>query len=408
MPSPSARRRSSFRAWLSLVLAVATLFLAAWIFLPPPNVALLTLAVGAPEISQWLGVAALVALWLARPRLRADRVARVAAACAMGALGCAASVFVRFPATARSFDAELRAATGGDPLRSVPGEIRATLRPSALSVSDLFRGIAPGAALVDSNVPLGSPDGVPLTLDIYRPLQRGRYPLVAQIYGGSWQRGAPGADAAFARWLAAQGYVVVALDYRHAPQYQWPAQMDDIRAGLTWIRERAGRYGVDTSRVAIIGRSAGAQLALMAAWTPGPLTIRAVISYYGPADLSDAYRNPPRPDPLHIRGIQEAFLGGTPDEDPDGYRDASPIAHVAGALPATLLIQGRRDNIVEPRYGRALRDSLRAAGSTVAYLEIPWAEHAFDMVFNGPSSQLALYNVQRFLAWAMARSAGPG
>jgi acetyl esterase/lipase len=59
---------------------------------------------------------------------------------------------------------------------------------------------------------------------------------------------------------------------------------------------------------------------------------------------------------------------------------------------------GRRDNIVEARYGRRLRDALMASGNQVAYLEIPWAEHAFDELFNGPSAQLALYYTERFLA----------
>ena len=101
--------------------------------------------------------------------------------------------------------------------------------------------------------------------------------------------------------------------------------------------------------------------------------------------------------------LEEALIGGTPSEFPDRYRDASPITHVKPGLPPTLMLFGSRDHIVEPRYGVRLHDSLVAAGNTAVYLEIPWAEHAFDEVFNGPSAQLAIYHTERFLAWAMAR-----
>jgi acetyl esterase/lipase len=153
--------------------------------------------------------------------------------------------------------------------------------------------------------------------------------------------------------------------------------------------------------VALIGRSAGAHLALLAAYRPGPLSVRAVVSYYGPTDLVDAYAHPPHPDPLHIRKTEETLFGGTPNELPARYREASPITYATHPLPPTLIIQGKRDHTVEARYGARLHERLVATGTTSIYLEIPWAEHAFDAVFNGPSSQLALYHTERFLAWAL-------
>ena len=250
--------------------------------------------------------------------------------------------------------------------------------------------------------------GVTLTADVYQPLAPGRYPVVVQIYGGAWQRGDPGDDASFARYLASRGYVVFAIDYRHAPQWRWPAQREDIRTALAWIREHASGYGADASRTALVGRSSGAQLALVAAYAPGPHPVRAVVSYYGPVDLVEGYRDPPRPDPLDVRRIEEAYLGGPPDARLADYRDASPITHVRPSLPPTLLVYGGRDHIVEPRFGRLLHDRLRASGNTSVLLEIPWAEHAFDKVGNGPSAQLALYHVERFLAWALKGERGGG
>jgi acetyl esterase/lipase len=89
---------------------------------------------------------------------------------------------------------------------------------------------------------------------------------------------------------------------------------------------------------------------------------------------------------------------------PRRYADASTITHVkAGTtpLPPTLLIYGGHDHIVEAKYGATIVNALRARGTQVGYIELPWADHAFDEVFNGPSSQIALYYTERFIAWAV-------
>ncbi len=154
--------------------------------------------------------------------------------------------------------------------------------------------------------------------------------------------------------------------------------------------------------MALLGRSSGAQLAMVAAYEPGALPVRAVVNYYGPVDLVEGYRHPPDPDPLNVRAIEEAFLGGSPVQMPEAYRTASPISYVSRSLPPTLSIYGMRDYVVEPRFGGLLHASLRATGSTSVLLQIPWAGHAFDAVPHGPGAQLALYHTERFLAWALA------
>src|SRR5262249_55639994 len=155
-----------------------------------------------------------------------------------------------------------------------------------------------GAAQV--NVTRGVVFSEPLALDVYQPKRRGRYPILVQIYGGAWQRGVPGDNANFATLLASHGWVVFAIDYRHAPSVRWPALLDDVDASLSWIAAHAADYDGDTSRVTLLGRSAGGHLALMAAYRQRVLNVRGVVSYYGPTDLADAYRHPPHPDPLRI------------------------------------------------------------------------------------------------------------
>ena len=347
-----------------LALATVCFFVAIWLIVPAPTMTLLPLAVGGPEISPLLLIPALVVAvlaWRVRGRLRP-----VSLVLSVAAVILFATPMVQYP-------------------RDVP-----------FSITTLLAGVDMGQSRLTRNVPLGSPEGVPLTVDIYQPLSGGPHPVIVQIYGGAWQRGTPGADAVFAARLASRGYVVFAIDYRHAPQWQWPAQLDDVRAALAWVRSHAQEYGADASKLALFGRSAGAQLAVVAGLQdPG---VSAIISFYGPVNLTNGWREPPRPDPIGSRSVLEAFLGGTPDQIPDRYRDASPISFVSAKAPRTLLIYGSRDHIVQPQYGRTLHAALRAAGANSEFVEIPWADHAFDALPAGLSGQLSLFHVERFLA----------
>ena len=386
---------------LLCVAALVLAFLTSWIVLPAPNLRLLTLGVGAPEVSQWLIVCGLVIGLLTLGAAGRGPWGRLAFILAVAATLLASIPLARAPFVVRRFDATMRAALGADFLRGVPAAQRARMRPAPLVLTDLFRGIDAGSARVTRDVLVAAPHGIRLTLDVYQPPVAGPHPSVVQIYGGAWQRGEPADNATFATYLAAHGYVVFAIDYRHAPEFPWPAQIDDVRAALAWIRGHAGDYDADASRLALLGRSAGAHFAMMAAYEAGAPPVRAVVSYYGPVDLTDGYLNPPSPDPLDVRAIEEALLGGTPDQMPDRYREASPISYVTRRLPPSLLVYGGRDHVVLPTFGARLDERLRAQGATSVYLEIPWAEHAFDAVPNGPSGQLSLYYTEQFLAWAL-------
>jgi acetyl esterase/lipase len=255
--------------------------------------------------------------------------------------------------------------------------------------------------LIRRGVEFARPAGVPLTLDVYRPGTPGPHPILVQLYGGAWQRGSPEDNGSFASYFASNGYVVVAIDYRHAPAWKWPAQIQDVRAALGWVIAHSTEYEGDRNRIGMIGRSAGAQLALVAAFQAGSPLVRAVASYYGPVDLAEGWRTPPWPDPLDIRTILNTYLGGTPDSVPEQYRGASPITYVGRNAPPTLLIYGGRDNVVQARFGLELYDRLQNVGATAVLLDLPWAEHAFDALPNGLSGQISLYYTERFLAWAL-------
>ena len=379
-----------------LVLSVALLFASLWIVIPAPQIALLVFGVGAPELSPALGAASLGVLMLALAR-GSGSVGRLAMACSLAAAVLTLLPIIRFTAARSGLDAALREDV---PQVSVDGQFDRTRR---FSIRDFVLGIPTPPVHVTRGIVFARPGGQALSLDVYRPIAGATHPVVVQMYGGAWQRGVPGDNETFARWLAGRGYTVFAVDYRHAPRWQWPAQREDVQAALAWIASHAGEYGGDVSRIALVGRSAGAQLALVAAYTSTQPKVSAVVSLYGPTDLVEGWRTPPRPDPLPVRPTLEAYLGGTPETMLARYQDASPVTYVSSHVPPTLLLYGARDHIVEARFGRELHDRLRAAGATSVLLELPWSEHAFDILPNGLGGQVSLYYVERFLHWTLGR-----
>jgi acetyl esterase/lipase len=386
---------------LFLLLSFTSFFLSLWIFIPAPTVPLMTLSVGMPEISPWL---LLVDLGLA--------IALLIFALLFGfrwtvwvalVLVVAAFVMAMMPLSQvqQVQNAADRAMASVVESGRVPENVRSKWRSTPFVLSDLFGGIAKRGIRSKPGITFATPDGVDLKLNVYQPEQVGNYPAIVVIHGGAWQRGNANQDAAFNHYMAAQGYVVWAITYRHAPKYHFPAQIDDVLEALEFIKQNAVEYETDLSRMAIMGRSAGSQLAMLAGYQSSPIEFRAVVGYYGPVNLTAGYYEVPTPDPIQSRSTLKAFLGGTPDEFPHLYEQASPLLLVKPQLPPSLLIYGGRDHVVQSKYGRALGLALREQGNQAVFIEIPWADHVFDAVFSGVSNQLALYYTERFLGWAL-------
>lgn len=386
------------------LLVLAGLFLSLWIIIPAPIFALMPLSVGAPEISPGLLLLNLLSLSLSLLLLkfhpfRVTHPQWLLLPLALSALALIISSLPlsQFATVQQQADRELSQTLGPNYQTKLPATLQTQLRSQPFSLLDCFRGIPDRPIRTTAGIPFANPDNTPLTLNLYRPEKVGHYPAIVTIYGGAWQRGNPSQDAAFNRYIAAQGYAVWAISYRHAPQYKFPSQLEDTQSALQFMQQHASEYETDLDRVAIMGRSAGSQLASLLAYKYSPLPIRAIVNYYGPVNLTKGYYNIPDPDPIDSRSTLRAFLGGTPAEFPDRYHQASPINAVAANLPPSLLIYGGKDNIVQSVYGQKLADALRSQRNSVSFIQIPWADHAFDAVFPGVSNQLALYYTERFL-----------
>jgi acetyl esterase/lipase len=387
--------------WL---LAALGLFLSLWVVITAPIFSLLTLSVGAPEISPLIILINLLALGLSgliytRHYPKKQPIIAIVIGSIVLALGLSGLPLLQFSATQQQAESAMMTSLGKDYLERIPLSIKSQMRSQPFVLNDFWQGISSPKIRIDRHIRFAAADGTTqLAMNIYRPARVGKYPAIVSIYGGAWQRGSADSDENFNRYIAARGYVVWAIDYRHAPQYKFPTQIDDVVAAFEFIQQQAATKETDLDRVAIIGRSAGAQLAMLGAYRQG-LPIRAVVNYYGPVNLTAGYNNPPVPDPIDSRATLRDFLGGTPQDFPQLYRDASPLLAVKSDLPPTLLIYGGKDRIVEAKYGKYLADTLAKFGNRSIFIEIPWADHAFDAVFAGISNQLALYYTERFLAY---------
>ena len=235
------------------------------------------------------------------------------------------------------------------------------------------------------------PEKLPLHILYYPAATTGLHLAVIDIYGGAWRGGLASDDHLFDSYLAARGYPVYAIEYRHVPAH-FPAQLEDVRAAIAWIHEH------DPRDLVLCGRSSGGELALLAAYEGGPVPIRGVIGFYPPSDLTRGYNEVPSPDPIGVRQVLEAYIGGTPSNAAELYRQASAITYANRKQPPTLLIQGGRDHLVLPNFTRDLHRQLLASGTDSTLLELPWSDHAFDFAFGGLGYRLAIHEVEQFLA----------
>jgi len=238
----------------------------------------------------------------------------------------------------------------------------------------------------------------PLLLDFYPSQQAGVRPCVVVVHGGSWAGGNSRQLPELNSYLAKRGYHVASINYRLAPSHVSPAQVKDIRSALQFLRSKAGDLFIDTGNFILLGRSAGGQLVLDAAYTQIDPSIKGVIAFYGPADLVWGAQNPASRWVFDSNKILEDFLGGTYAASPQIYSAGSPINFVTAQSPPTLLLHGKNDVLVAYEHSIRLTKKLTEKGVPHYLLTLPWATHGFDYTLNGPGGQLSTYCVEIFLS----------
>lgn len=222
----------------------------------------------------------------------------------------------------------------------------------------------------------------PLAADLYLPkhlpTEANNWPVVLMVHGGGWSgRDRTDMDSTSEK-LAKKGYAVFNISYRFAPQFIYPAQVQDLQLALLWLQNNATKYQLDLNRINAWGYSSGSHLvAQLASVTPGeaqtldlspPLPkIRAVVAGGTPADLSQ-YSNSP---------IIVPFLGVKRDENLQLYKEASPITHISSDDPPVFLYHGKLDQLVEKEQSINYYNALRKAGVPAElYLHPLWGHFA--------------------------------
>lgn len=255
------------------------------------------------------------------------------------------------------------------------------------------------------DVVYGDADGVPLRYDHYRPVQAsGPTPAVVVVHGGGWMNGDPSQAAGNALHFSRRGIATVSISYRLAPASRFPAPLDDVRRGLRYVRANADRLGIDPTRLALLGLSAGAHLAMLAHLgrdvpalapsLPAELQdvsedVRAVIAHYGPYDLG---RRKPEADWDPVGALLGDRVG-----DADWVRTASPAHHAARATAPVLLIHGTADVVVSHRESERMHAALTAAGRSSELLLLDGAPHAFQVDWRGDANRQANAAMDAFL-----------
>ncbi len=228
-------------------------------------------------------------------------------------------------------------------------------------------------------------NGKSLQIDMYKPRKLAKpAPLLVFIHGGGWKGGKRSDYLGYLVDYAQKGYITATVSYRLKNDSIYPACVEDIKDAMHFIFSNGETYGYDTSRIAVIGGSAGGHLSLLAAYgwenqrkqTDSAAIakrhkVAAVVDIYGPVDMTTEYaRN---------QALVTGFIGHPWSEKPELYREASPASLLRYDLPPTLIFQGTSDNLVPQSQSDTLKVRLDRLGVPNEYYKLPLWPHAMDM-----------------------------
>ncbi len=230
----------------------------------------------------------------------------------------------------------------------------------------------------------------PMIVDIYMPARPATpKPLILYIHGGGWTSGHTRHSGALADFpkvlasLAAEGFVVASLEYRLSGEAAFPAQLQDARAALRFLKGNAAKYGIDSSRTGVWGGSAGGHLTALAALSCGDASldvapapagsecVQAAVTWYGVFDFAPMMARPGGD------GAGQRLLGCAGPCDPEKVRRVSPVSYIDAKDPPFLLIHGETDKTVDVSQSHDAEVRMKAAGMHVESLYIPDVDHSF-------------------------------
>jgi acetyl esterase/lipase len=240
------------------------------------------------------------------------------------------------------------------------------------------------------DVEFGTGGGRPLHLDIARPKEPPAEPMPVLVYihGGAWRAGNHhgGQNIQF----AGQGYFTVNVEYRLSQEAIFPAQIEDCKAAIRWLRANAEKYNLDTDHIGVWGHSAGGHLAALVGTSgdapelegeggnPGLSTkVHAVVDGFGPTDFVHEVGAPSGIDRTKPNSPEALLLGGLIMDRPEQVKLASPLTYIDPADPPFLILHGEQDNVVPINQSEYLTEALQTAGVDVTFVRVKNGGHGF-------------------------------
>ena len=246
---------------------------------------------------------------------------------------------------------------------------------------------------VHNGIAYADHDGAELLGDLYLPKDAKAAPALVAVHGGGWVAGVRGAFQYWGPYLAARGIAVFAVSYRLATKAKtFPEAVQDVLAGVQFVRGKAGVFGIDPARIGLIGASAGAHLAALAAlsgqrfigayphdpFAATDTSVKALIGVYGVYDMHAMWCSLQVQDGRNSDNKVEKFIGAPPMANRQTYFDASPVSYATYANNAigVLLATGTEDDLVDPKaQTEPFQLALKQAGFFVRPCIVPGAPH---------------------------------
>jgi len=226
------------------------------------------------------------------------------------------------------------------------------------------------------------------TLDLFVPAEgAGPWPLIIWVHGGGWQNGSKEQCLALRMGFVARGYAVASLNYRLSGEAIFPAQIEDCKTAIRWLRAHSGEYPIDPARFGVWGSSAGGHLVALLGTSGdkkdfdrgGNLDrssrVQAVCDFYGPSDLALMASTPGYTVHGNADSPESKLIGCPLAQNPEKAAIASPITYVNAGDPPFLIVHGEKDPVVPPDQGKQLHSALQKAGVASQFIIIPDARH---------------------------------
>lgn len=228
-------------------------------------------------------------------------------------------------------------------------------------------------------------------LDLYVPASSSKLPLLIHVHGGAWMGGQKNLNAGLARYLT-KGMAVADINYRLSQDAIWPAQIEDCKAAVRWLRANAGKYNLDPKRIAVMGESAGGHLVAMMGTTSGvkkfdvgenldqSSAVQGVIDHFGPTDFLQMESHAvPGGMPHNVASSPESrLIGGPIQENKDKVNSANPITYISKTTPPFLIAHGTVDRLVPCHQSELLYEALNKAGIEVTLHKVEGGDHGYQ------------------------------